>query len=448
MGMQAAQAAQFEFECRLPNGLHARPASHLAEVANRFVAACALTNRRTGAEADIKSVLAAIATDVRQGDACVLRVEGADQAVAMEALQRFISEELPACDEPVAEAVPESAVPKLPRGLESSGAHYLFGLPVSHGIGRGKAVVLGRIALTADFAGVPTDGPGPEHDRIERGFGAVRARVERLLAGNASGAEAAILKAHLAILGDVTLHREIAQRIDRGRSAARAIVESGERFSSLLQQADNPYIRERAVDVQELCSELLEEIYGADFKPAAIELTQPSILAAETLAPHQLLALERRWLEGIVLEGAGATSHAVILARSMGIPVVVGVAGAKRSLTLGEETIVDGERGLVFPRCPAAVLRFYDRERSAARRRQTVLAQFASAPAVTATGESIEVGANISSAADAITAFANGADGVGLFRPSYSLRGAIPRQRRTNSSQSTPPPRARRTDAR
>jgi multiphosphoryl transfer protein len=416
MSVQAAQVAEFEFECKLPNGLHARPASHLAEIANQFASACAITNRRTGAEADIKSVLAAIAADVRPGDACVLRVEGGDQAAALAALRRFISEELPAYDEPLAEAVPESSAPKLPRGLESSGARYLFGLPVSGGIGMGKAIVLGRSALTADFAGVPTNGPGPEHDRIERGFAGVRASVEALLARHASGPEAAILKAHLAILGDVTLHREIAERIDLGRSAAEAIVGAAERFSGILQRADNAYIRERAVDVQELCSELLEEIYGADFQPAAIELSEPSILAAETLAPHQLLALDRRWLEGIVLESAGATSHAVILARSMGIPAVAGVAGASRSLTSGDETIVDGGRGLVFPHCSDPVLRFYERERTAARRRQAALVQAASAPALTADRERMEIGANISSAAEAVAAFASGADGVGLFR--------------------------------
>jgi multiphosphoryl transfer protein len=416
MGVQAAQAAEFGFECKLPNGLHARPASHLAEVANQYVAACTITNLRTRAEADLKSVLASIAADVRHGDVCTLRVEGSDQAAAVTALQRFISEELPSCDEPVAEAVPVSGAPKLPRGLGSSGARYLFGLPVSRGIGQGKAVVLGRLALTADFAGAPEDGPGPEHDRIEQGFGGVRARVEGLLARNDTGPEAAILKAHLAILGDVTLHREIAQRIDLGRSAAEAIVGAGELFSGMLQRADNAYIRERAVDVQELCGELLEEIYGPDFQPAAIELCQPSILAAENLAPHQLLALDRQWLQGIVLESAGATSHAVILARSMGIPAVVGVAGATRSLTSGDETIVDGDRGLVFPQCPTPALRFYERERAAAQRRQATLGQFASAPAIAADGERIEIGANVSSAAESVAAFANGADGVGLFR--------------------------------
>lgn len=415
MNVQAVQAVQFEFECKLPNGLHARPASHLAEVANQFDSACVLTNLRSGAVADIKSVLTTIAADVRAGDACVLRVEGADQAAGLAALRQFILEQLPACDEPLAEAVPEASAPKLPRGLESSGARYLFGLPVSRGIGEGKTVILGRMALTADFAGA-AESRASEHARTERGFAGVRTRVEGLLARTSGAPEAAILKAHLAILGDVNLHREIAQRVDRGRSAAHAIVEAAEHFSGLLERAGSAYIRERAVDVRELSSELLEEIYGAEFKPAAVELREPSVLVAETLAPHQLLALDRKWLEAIVLESAGATSHAVILARSMGIPAVVGVADATRLLKPGEECIVDGERGLVFPRGAAPVQRFYERERAAGRRRQAALAQFASAPAVTADGQRIEIAANISSTAEAMAAFASGADGIGLFR--------------------------------
>ncbi len=416
MNAQLASALEFEFECKLPNGLHARPASHLAEVANQFSSNSSLTNLRTGAVADLKSVLATIATDVRRGDRCALRMQGGDQAAAADALRNFIVKDLPACDEPLAEAVPEGSAPKLPRGLESSGGRHLFGLPVSGGIGQGAAVVLGRIALDAGFAGPPAADSATELERLERGFTGVRARVEALLTRNPSGPEAAILKAHLAILGDVTLRRAVAQHIDLGHSAGQAVARAAGHFSSLLQRADNAYIRERAVDVQELCTELLEEIYGAEFQPPAVKLDAPSVIIAETLAPHQLLALDRRWLEGIVLESAGATSHAVILARSMGIPAVVGVVDATRQIAPGAEMIVDGDRGLVFPGYNAPVSRFYDRERASQGRRKAALAQFAAAPAVLADGERIEIGANVSSAAEAIAAFANGADGVGLFR--------------------------------
>lgn len=408
-------AEGFEFECKLPNGLHARPASHLAEVANQFVSACELTNLRNRATADLKGVLSTIAADVRPGDRCLLVIEGADRAAASTVLCRFIAEELPGFDEPVAEAVPAGSAPKLPRGLETAAPRYLAGLPASAGIGRGKIVVLRRLALAAAFAGMP-EGVRTENERIERGLAGVRARVERLLSRHPAGPESAILRAHLAILRDVTLHRNLAQRVQQGSSAAQAVAGTAEYFSGLLERSANGYIRERAVDVEELCTELLEEMYGTRFQPEAIELEEPSIVVAKTLAPHQMLALSGRWLEGIVLESAGPTSHAVILARSMGVPAVIGVTDATRQMAGSAQGIIDGGRGLVFPDFPPVVLRRYERERAARLRRQAALSQQAAAPAISADGFRLEIGANIASAAEAAAAFANGADGIGLFR--------------------------------
>lgn len=416
MSTQAAQAVEFEFTCALANGLHARPASHLAETAARFTSVGRLSNQRSGVEADLKSVLSLVAADVRPGDVCLLRLEGPDQAAALAALRMFVLERLPACDEPLAHAAPESLARALPRSLASAGARHLTGRPVSSGIGQGKAVVLGRVALTASVTSSPAASRAEEHARIQSAFTAVRARIETLLARHRAQTEAAILKAHLAILGDLSLQAEIARHIDRGRSAAQAIVEAGLYFSGLLESASSAYIRERAIDVQELSTQLLEEICGPEFQPPPLQLDAPSILIAESLAPHQLLTLDRRFVAGIVLESAGATSHAVIVARSMGIPAVVGVANAARLLTGGAETIVDGARGLVFPHFPEAVARFYARQREAAHREQARLALFASQPGATIEGEPFEIGANISSDAEALAAFANGADGIGLFR--------------------------------
>jgi len=415
MQRDVSVAAEFRFECKLPNGLHARPSSRLAEVANRFQSRCGLTNLRSGATADLKGVLSTIAADVRRGDTCLLVIDGADGSAAAAALRRFIDEDLPGFDEPLAEAFPGGSAPQLPRGLESAGSHCLVGLPASGGIGRGKAVAIGRASLTVDFAG-PAEDSRLENERIDRAFTGVRTRVERLLARNGGRAESAILRAHLAILGDMTLRRDLTERVARGCSAAQAVADTGEHFRALLECSGSGYIRERAIDVDELCSELLEEMYGARFQPAAADLNEPSIVVAKTLAPHQLLSLDRQWLEGIVLESAGATSHAVILARSMDVPAVVGVADATRQIATGAEAIVDGGRGWVFPRASEPVLRFYQRERAAQLRRQTALARFAAAPAISLDGESIDIGANVSSAAEAAAAFANGADGIGLFR--------------------------------
>ena len=86
---------QFEFSCPLASGLHARPASHLAEVANRFAARCTVTNLRNGLVANGKSVLGIIAADIRHGDRCTLHFSGIDEQAAQSALQRFVEEVLP-----------------------------------------------------------------------------------------------------------------------------------------------------------------------------------------------------------------------------------------------------------------------------------------------------------------------------------------------------------------
>ncbi len=413
--MSVQAVPQLEFECPLAAGLHARPASHLAEIAKRFTAACWLTNLRTSSEADLKSVLSIVAADVRQGDSCLLRVEGADQSAAIETLRSFLEDRLPGIDEPLTAASSEDA--KLPRALAAAGVQPLTGTAAGPGIGRGAAIVIGRIELTPDLAAAagPAAGRAQELERFQRGLRGLQSRIEdRVTLG--SGAEASILQAHLAILEDAALVREVASGIEKGRSAAEAIVEAGRHFAGMLERAGSAYVRERAIDVRELCARLVEEIAGQPMAlQAAPTLDGPSILIAETLAPQQLLGVDRRHVAGIVLETAGATSHAVILARSMGIPVVTGVAGATRRLA--SEAIVDGNRGLVFSAPFAdAVARFYEREKALHIRRRAQLAEHAAAPVHTADGVRFEIGANISSAAEVPEAIARGAEGVGVFR--------------------------------
>src|SRR5206468_11976944 len=87
---------------------------------------------------------------------------------------------------------------------------------------------------------------------------------------------------------------DIRARIQDGRSAGQAIVEAGESFTNMLRRSDSQYIRERALDMQEICLQLLEQVYGARFRPLTVELHAPTVVVAETLAPPQLLALNRQ----------------------------------------------------------------------------------------------------------------------------------------------------------
>jgi len=363
----------------------------------------------------LKSVLAIIAADVRQGDNCCVRVEGPDEESARAALRHFVDHDLPLCDEPLVEAAaPDTQA--LPRALRQTGVTCYFGTAVSRGIGHGAVVVTGGLALPRGLAGESALDANREQQKLERAVSAVRGRIEAMLARQASAVEAAILRAHLAMVADISLISDIRGRIEDGRSAGQAIVEAGESFTNMLRRSDSLYIRERALDMQEICLQLLEQVYGARFRPLTVELHAPTVVVAETLAPQQLLALNRNWMKALVLDNVGTTSHTVILARSLGVPTLVGVKDAPRLLPEGQEIIVDANRGCVLAHVPASVRRFYDREAEAAHRRQQFLSRYAQRPAVTGDGRKLEVGANVSSPGELRAVFERGADGIGLFR--------------------------------
>jgi len=407
---------EFAFVCSLSDGLHARPASQLAEVAIEYASDCLLTNLRTGSVASLKSVLAILATDIRQGDRCIVQVRGTDERAAHAALLRFVEQVLPTCDVPLAGSHATTASTTLPRTLQTAGVKGYFGSPVSRGLGQGKVIPLIGMTLPRDLKARAASDPQSELAQIKRAMAAVRGRIQEKLAHPQSPTEAAVLQADLAIASDVSLAQKFAEHVSIGKSAGQAVMEAGEFFIDLLRHSESEYIRERALDIEEICLHLLQEIYGVDLQTAAIELREPSVVVAETLAPQQLLGLERQWLKALVLEHSGATSHVVILARSLGIPTLTGVKNARGVLLAGQEVVVDAIRGFVVPQSSPAVQKFYQREQKTLELRREFLPVPTTGPAITTDGRTLEVAANASSYEELALAFEKDADGIGLFR--------------------------------
>ncbi len=416
MAQRSGTSLEFAFVCSLSDGLHARPASQLAEVAIAFASDCLLTNLRTGSVASLKSVLAILATDIRQGDRCIVQVRGNDEQAAQSALLRFAEQVLPTCDVPLAGLHATTASSALPRTLQTAGVKGCFGSPVSHGIGQGKVVPLSGMALPRDLKARAASDPQSELAQIKRAMAAVRGRIQEKLAHPQSPTEAAVLQADLAIASDVSLAQKLAEHVSQGKSAGQAVMEAGEFFIDLLRHSESEYIRERALDIEEICLHLLQEIYGVDLQTAAIELREPSVVVAETLAPQQLLGLERQWLKALVLEHSGATSHVVILARSLGIPTLTGVKNARGMLLSGQQVVVDAIRGFVVPQSSPAVQEFYEREQKTLDLRREFLPVPTTGPAITTDGKTLDVAANASSYEELSLAFEKDADGIGLFR--------------------------------
>jgi len=415
MSEKSDNSPQLVFLCPLVTGLHARPASHLAEVANQFAAESSLTNLRNGRVANAKSVLGVIAADVRHGDRCALHVTGSDAASALSALGRFVESTLSECDVPLVPNESQSRPRTPPRLLKAAKVTCVPGTPVSRGIGRGTVVVLKKMALPGGLDASCGGDPRQELERMKDAVGAVRQRIGEKLKYSLTPTGTQVLQADLAMAGDILLWEKLQERVLAGKSAGQAVVETGEFFMDLLGRSENEYVRQRSADIEEICLQLLEEV--SEISPAAkVELHEPAVLVAETLAPQQLLELDLDWLKGLVIEHSETTSHAAILARSLGIPTIAGVRNARLRLTSGREVVVDANRGFVVPETSAAVRRFYEREEETLERRKEVRSNNSGKPDRSADTTSMEVGGNAASGEELGVALENGADGIGLFR--------------------------------
>jgi fructose-specific PTS system IIA-like component len=242
---------------------------------------------------------------------------------------------------------------------------------------------------------------------------AQRSELQRRQRASTDRTLSELQQASLALLTDRTLSAMLRELIEQGgRTACQAVVEALGSFSKRLEHSESAYLRERVADLEEIGVELVRRINGGE---PELYLSTPSVICAPRIGPGQLLSVPRELLAALVLEDAGTTSHAVILARSLGIPVVAGASYGSR-LQAGATAVVDGRRGIVIQPVTEAVLRCYQRERAALERRAARLGTLAARPAATEDGRRIEVAANVASRDGAAAAVSSGAEGIGLLR--------------------------------
>jgi fructose-specific PTS system IIA-like component len=411
-------ALESKFICSLPNGVHARPASALEEVASCFSSEVILTNGRTGRTANAKSVLAIVGADIRQNDDCLLSVAGLDAAEAVATLSAFLRDEFPHCDDalPLIAQATKGAV-ALPSAL-SSPVMVRRGTPVVKGIGRGRIVQTGGLRVPESIPLTGAQDSVAEVRRLDLSLTALTTSYERRLSHPGSRTELDLLKAHRSIARDPEFRAKLHEALrQRGRTAAGAIADTEAHFSGMLRASESALLRERALDIQDVCFQLLIQIYGKVAASAAdVHLTGDSVVVAETLTAGQLLALDHGLLKGLVLGHAGTTSHTVILARSFGIPTLTGVIELAGTRLEGSEAVVDAELGLLVTTLTEPARRYYALEEKRLEERRVRQSRFASQPAVTSDGHRLEIAANIETTRAAARAFEAGAESIGLFR--------------------------------
>ncbi|WEK52890.1 MAG: phosphoenolpyruvate--protein phosphotransferase [Candidatus Cohnella colombiensis] len=296
-------------------------------------------------------------------------------------------------------------------------------LGASDGIAIGKAFVLPHWEWELPDQRLDVTDLAKEFDRLYEGVRMSKTEIAQMkteLDEVVGSEESSIFDAHIAILEDPVFMNEIQGIIQRQYKVAEvAVKEAIDHFVTMFDLLDDEYMKERAVDIKDVGNRLLKHLLGAP-EIALPEDTQPFVLVVRELSPSQLVHLKPELVLGIVTMVGSPSSHAAIMARAFGIPMVMGVEG-KLSVAIetGDLLIVDGGVGLLHidPK-PDTVSRYtvIRRQQHAAREQLQSIAQL---PALTPDGVGLTLAANISSVKELHAALLNGADGVGLFRTEF-----------------------------
>ncbi len=259
-------------------------------------------------------------------------------------------------------------------------------------------------------------------DRAIERLRAVKARA----AQKAGEAESAIFDVQISILEDVELRGRVESLVRQNLAAEKAfdllMLEWREHFG----RSANPMMRERVGDLIDVHIRLLSLLLDLpDHDPVALEPGSNAILVTHDLTPSLTIQLDRRAIVGIATDAGTRTSHVAILARSLGLPAVVGLIDATTRITAGERVILDGTNGVLIVRPTATELaQFADRARRE-EAAQVELASLATAESVMTDGVRITLRANVDLPDEATAAAASGAEGVGLMRTEFLVVGRM-----------------------
>lgn len=250
--------------------------------------------------------------------------------------------------------------------------------------------------------------------------------LEKRVADRLGEEDAAIFHSHLMILQDRVLIDKVRAQIEQGRSASGAVKHIVAEYVEAFRRMDDAYLRERAVDVEDIGRRILSHLCGQQREVVA--LPRPSIVVAKDLLPSDMVMLDHNQVLGFVLESGDGNGHAVIVAKSLGIPTLIGVKGATRQVKAGNSLILDGHSGSLHVEPAKAIRKEYDRLVADSAGEQERLWQFKDRDAVTNDGVKVFLRANIGMLSDIEIAHRYGAQGIGLYRTElpYMARSAFP----------------------
>lgn len=310
----------------------------------------------------------------------------------------------------------------------SSAAKMLAGTSVSPGFSLGKIYILDRFndkVIKLAKVGSATE----EQHKFSQALEKAKIQtiyMEKRVSETLSADDAAIFHTHLMILEDRSFSAKVTDLIEQGMGAARAVHEVVQHYIQAFSAMEDPYLRERSADMEDIGRRIIDALEGNNSNE--VTLKEKRVLVADEIFPSNLAMLDPNKILGIVTEKGNSYSHAAIMAKSLGIPAVLGVAGLMAAANVKDEIIVDGTSGHVYLNPDAGIKKEYMRLEEEYAAWMKELESIRDLPAVTTDGVAITLSANIGLISDVKVANLHGAEGVGLYRTEfpYMARSAFP----------------------
>ena len=297
------------------------------------------------------------------------------------------------------------------------------GIAVSAGICRGKILVLHRARHVIAKRDLPPNEIEAEVGRFEKALVQTRqqiSEVQRRVVENMGTQEGDIFEAHLLLLEDRMLVDEVIRSIrEQGANAEHAFHAVSERYAAALAAVDDEYLRERADDMRDLTARVLDNLLDVRDQFDLRHISEPCILVSHDLSASMTAQLDKKVVLGFVTDIGGKTSHTAIIARSLGIPAVVGLKTASEEFDTGDYALLDGYNGTVIVNPTDQTLFEYGQLSQLKASLEEKLHEIQGQPAVTLDGKRIHLSANIEDQNDIEAVLQHGAEGVGLFRTEF-----------------------------
>jgi len=393
-------------------GLHARPAAKFVATAAQFQSQVQIRNvTRDTQFVGADSINQVAILGIRQGHEITIAAQGNDADEALAALQALIENNFGEDDLPLASHPPTLS----PHLLTSFSHQSIQGIPASPGVA--IAPVFQYYPTQIQVQELCVENIEAEWQRLQAAIQIAQQEIQALrqTTTQISDREAAIFDAHLLFLADPTLIEPVRQRIfEYNQNAEFAWQTVIDELVATYRQLEDAYMQERANDVVDVGQRVLRSLLGTTTN--TLDLTHPSIIVATDLAPSDTARLDPTKVLGICTTLGSTTSHSAILARTLGIPAVVGVGSEILNLINGTLLALDGESGNVWIEPDEGTLVALRTKHDNAIAAQQQAQARAKEPAITRDGKQVTILANISGIADAQTALERGAEGVGLLR--------------------------------